>query len=271
MTKEQIFKALIDEASFTGGLLASGLTELGYASINCKEKYSQAFNNLSIGLERIGKLSIILDHLIRTGEFPSFQDIKKLSHHLIKIYNRAQLIKERHNFNFHFLQVLSDPLQMRVLQILDKFAISDRYANLNLLLGSGTSVNLIKQWKESIDDVLYEKRVTKKKKDSISTQAKLIGNAMRDYTAIFYYSESGEIINDPVRYLMHQQTTNATIKYRQLIVYQIIRYFVELISSLQSCSSKVCDDTSLPDFFEIFRVFYNDDSYSKTRKTWRLE
>jgi hypothetical protein len=59
----------------------------------------------------------------------------------------------------------------------------------------------------------------------------------------------------------------AVAPYRQLYVVQVIRYWTELLSSLQYKAMET-GSQEIPFFSEIFAPFYNDDSYIRTRKTW---
>src|SRR3989338_3106247 len=84
------FRALVSEAQFTYEILGSGATQIRGANYTTKGMYIQAFTSLSTGLERIGKLCLMLDSYIETkGQFPDFNSLKKLSHNLLLIYQRS--------------------------------------------------------------------------------------------------------------------------------------------------------------------------------------
>ena len=74
------FVALLKEAQFTKELLGAGATEIRRASYATKGVYFKSFTSLSTGLERIGKLCLMLDHYIETGgRFPDFNYLKMRS------------------------------------------------------------------------------------------------------------------------------------------------------------------------------------------------
>jgi len=58
----ETFKALLKEAQFTNEMLGSGATQIRNANYASKGVYFQAFTSLSTGLERIGKLCLMLEH-----------------------------------------------------------------------------------------------------------------------------------------------------------------------------------------------------------------
>lgn len=71
------FNALADEATFTKEMLGSGATQIRKGNYASKGNYFQAFTSLSTGLERIGKLCLMLDYYIdNDGKFPDFHHLK---------------------------------------------------------------------------------------------------------------------------------------------------------------------------------------------------
>jgi hypothetical protein len=85
--------------------------------------------------------------------------------------------------------------------------------------------------------------------------------------SVFHMSETGEEITDLEEASRMTGIYEAVAPYRQLYVLQIIRYWVELLLSLQDAAMKT-GSQDIPSFSEIFRAFYNDDAYIRTRKTW---
>lgn len=85
------FKALNMEAQFAKEMLGSGATQIRSANYTTKGTYFQAFTNLSIGLERIGKLCLMIDHYIVTaGKFPDSAYMKnKFGHDIGLIYRSS--------------------------------------------------------------------------------------------------------------------------------------------------------------------------------------
>jgi hypothetical protein len=64
------FQALLKEAQFTKEMLGTGATQIRNANYATRGVYFQAFTSLSTGLERLGKLCILLDYFIEHGKFP---------------------------------------------------------------------------------------------------------------------------------------------------------------------------------------------------------
>jgi len=84
---------------------------------------------------------------------------------------------------------------------------------------------------------------------------------------VLHTSETGEEITDLEKASQMTGFYEAVSPHRQLYVLQVIRYWVELLSSLQYKAMEVGNE-DIPFFTEIFAPFFNDDAYMKTRKTW---
>ena len=218
----QVFQALLDEATFTREILGSGVTQLGKANYARKGLYFESFTSISTGLERIGKLCLMLDHYINNdGVFPESDDLKKsIGHDLAKLYSKSQVIIKSNSLNLK----LDDVLHEKIIKILTEFSKGDRYSNIDSLTSCSTLTDPIRKWNQEIDAVIYENRVLTKKKKSIEENAKLIDTLISTYTMIRHTSESREDLTTVESASLLTGKTEAISKYRQQYVLQIIRY-----------------------------------------------
>lgn len=101
----ETFKALNKEAQFTKEMLGSGATQIRNANYATKGIYFQAFTSLSTGLERIGKLCLMLDHFIdHSGQFPDCDYVKnKIGHKIGVIYDKSLDVISRRSITMKFL------------------------------------------------------------------------------------------------------------------------------------------------------------------------
>ena len=173
------FRALLREAEFTKQMLASGATQIRAANYATKGVYFQAFTSLSTGIERIGKLCLLVDyHIEKGGAFPDSNYLKnQIGHKIELLYEKAQAIIAKRSIELRLAKDLSDPIHKTILNILHNFAEGDRYSNINLLVGSGRSDDPIARWFEEVDLALFEARVTQRKKDAIAQKAAMIALA----------------------------------------------------------------------------------------------
>jgi hypothetical protein len=122
-------------------------------------------------------------------------------------------------------------------------------------------------WFKEVDVPLYEKRVRKRKKEVIARNASLAAHLMGPYASVLHTSEIGTEITDVEEASRRTGVYEAVAPHRQLCVLQVIRYWVELLYQLEHIArSQPGED--IPFFGEVFALFYNDDAYMRTRKTW---
>ena len=86
---------------------------------------------------------------------------------------------------------------------------------------------------------------------------------------IAHTGEDGAEINEAYEGSFRTGLNDAVASYRQLYVFHIIRFFAESLQEIESIARRK-HFFEIPSFNEIFRVFYNDDSYFKNRKTIQL-
>lgn len=266
------FHILIEEAQFTREILGNAVTRIGKANYSQKGIYFEAFTGLATGLERIGKLCLIVDYYItQNGTFPNENHLKNsIGHDLVKIYSESQLIAKRRNISFSFINNIDDPIQLEILKILSSFAKGARYSNIDFLVSSKHQGDPTKNWHEKVDKRLFDIRVSERKKIAIANNARLMNQMFGQSVGVRFHSESREEINDLERSDYLSEMTEAIKKYRRLYILQIIRYWVELITGLQY-SARESGLKDIPWFTEIFAIFYNDDQFFLRRKTFEKD
>jgi hypothetical protein len=101
----------VREATFTKEVLCAGATQIRNANYSLPGVYAQAFAALSLGLERIGKLCLMLDFYIENEDrFPDFEYLKKrIGHKLELLQSRSVEIIEKRKISFRFLDKIEHP------------------------------------------------------------------------------------------------------------------------------------------------------------------
>lgn len=261
--------ALLREAQFTKEMLGTGATQIRMANYATKGIYFQAFTSLSTGLERIGKLCLMLDHFIETGgTFPTLREMKQqIGHKLDLLYTRSQEVIQKRSIELRFTKDLSAPVHQAIVRVLHDFAEGDRYSNIDVLLGGCSSTDPIARWFNEVDMPLYSTRVPQRKKDEIERNARMGAQLMGAFSSVLHTSETGDEITDFEEGSKRTGVWEAVAPHRQLAVLQVIRYWTELIGWLER-SAQALPGEDIPFFGEVFAMFYNDDAYLKTRKTW---
>lgn len=261
------FRALLNEAHFTNEMLGAGATQIRGAGYASKGVYFQSFTSLSTGLERIGKLCLMLDFFIETQSFPDQQFMKReIGHKLSVIYEKSKLIITKRQLALKYLQNLDRPIHRAIIQVLSAFAAGDRYSNINVLVGASNSPDPIAQWHQEVDQAIFQNSITPKRKEAIRANASMVAAMMEDMSSVIHTSETGRMITSIADASQRTGMFKAIAPYRQLYVLQIIRYWVEILWALQHQAQS--QSTDIPYFGEIFTIFINSDSDFRKRKTW---
>jgi hypothetical protein len=263
------FKALIREAQFTNEMLGAGATEIRKANYATKGIYFQAFSSLSTGLERIGKLSVIVDYCIsNSGRFPSLDYLKnKLGHDVLKLYGKSKEIATRRSIKFSHLNDLDGDSHQAILRVLSSFAQGDRYSNIDMLVGNKRGSDPIDAWHKTVDVPLFEGHVSNERKRRIRSNAKKISKQIAAHSYVLHVSEENDEIVAVEDASYRTGVFESTAPYRQLYVVQVIRYWAELLSELHYIAARK-GNQDIPHFGEIFGRFCTDDRYIRARKTW---
>ena len=270
-TDNDYFDALCKEAQFTVEMLCSGYTEIRKANYAKRGVYFQAFTSLSTGFERIGKLCYLLIYAIEHGgSFPTDNDLKNVFRNdIIKLYRLILEFKNKHDIKYDFLQDLDKPIYQSILNVLSRFAKGDRYANIDLLINNRSYDDPISVWYQDVDLVIFQEKISDKKKEKIKMDASLVHYLTSNFVMIRHTGEDGKEINTAFEGSLRTGINDAVAPYRQLYVFHIIRFFVESLNMVESVFNNK-NFFEIPYFMEIFRVFYNDDAYMKGRKTISL-
>jgi hypothetical protein len=267
----QTFNALIREATFTKEVLCAGATQIRKANYSTPGVYAQAFAALSLGLERIGKLCLMLDHYIEnSGRFPDFNYLKNnIGHKLDLLQARASEIVDQRQMKFQFLDALNRPIDLAILQVLHDYAGGDRYSNINILIGAKQKNDPISAWFDTVDSYIFDNVIGQRRKITIRHNANLVHEMMSKVGVVRHTAESGETIDSYVDASFRTGMFKAVAPYRQFYVLQIIRYWVELLWHLGDTAQSL-GRQEIPFFGEIFGGFYNDDAFFKSRTTWNF-
>lgn len=191
------FNALLREAQFTKEMLGTGATQIRLANYATKGIYFQAFTSLSTGLERMGKLCLMLDHFIETGgKFPTLKEMKhEVGHKLELPYHRSQEVVQRRSIQLRFMHDLSDPVHSAIMTVLHDFADGDRYSNIDVLVNGSATADPIARWFNEVDMPLFSSRVPQKKKEQIAHNARGGAQLMSSFSMVLHTAEMGEEIS----------------------------------------------------------------------------
>jgi hypothetical protein len=177
------FLLLQNEAYLIESCLMHGLQSLRNADLSQKGNFYTAFFQLSIGLERLMKIALIIDHMAKNKHAaPDPSAIRSYGHDLKKLFNQVHSIKS--SSSPHPLDAIAPgSLEHDILIFLGEFAHSSgRYFNLNRLATKTPTHDPLAKWNEILFRILKDdvpKRTTKRiMRESQSLASSMPTNAM---------------------------------------------------------------------------------------------
>lgn len=200
----QLFHPFKREASLIEGIFHVGLTSLRASNLSDHGNAYAAFFNLSIGIERICKFIIIIDHMIHNDlNPPPYSEIKNYSHNLKKLFSKAGEISRNYNDRDSDININKKSIESDIINLLEDFARTTRYQNINELCNIQYGDDILTAWKgiigRIVDEELPEKIIKKTKQ-----QANFIHNAIKDSSIFMQFGYDRKMI-DQDKFLLTAQ------------------------------------------------------------------
>lgn len=267
-----IFQALAREMALADRTICTGLTSIREADLSKNGTYSEAFFNLSIGLERIGKLIFILDHCYsNNGALPTDKDLRNFGHRLGDIIAHAKAVRAKYPIKDELGTWIENDIQNAIISCLSEFADGTRYYNLDYITGGKTkqATDPVKLWYESVIEPALLKHYSQRARDKDEAKVKELRNFGWDSVVMVRFTaEDGRPIDKFDDLTLHAHTAKIGNKWAQLYVLRIVRFLAILLMDLGWKAYELQYDF-IPDTGDFFGKFRNEDKYFKTRKTWK--
>lgn len=179
-----------NEGHLLRGCIQSGLGALRRSSSAERGPLYAALFSYSIGLERLLKLSLILDRcVVNKGKFPTWKEIRAFGHNLVELHSSALAACNRHNVEIPE-SCVTDDIDQRLLEFLAAFAALDRYFNLDALTGGGQSADPLPEWGRLVREI-YERDVPLLKRSSHEEQIEAMADSMKPVTVYMPATDFG--------------------------------------------------------------------------------
>lgn len=250
--------------------MAAGLTTIRKAHYANTGIYTNAFFQLTIGLERILKLILVVDFMLDNGGgFPDDKYVRAKGHSLLELIKSARDVANRRSLKVGYAYP-DDPITDAIVDVLTEFATATRYYNLDYLTG-GKSKDMsdpLKAWYERVGALIFEKHHSAKKRDMEQARAKAIAGVVGDVMSIRFTREDGRPIDTAEAMFSEGPKVELLQKWGQFYCVRLVRYFAVFLSELGREAWGKNED--VPYFSYFFRVFSNDDAYIKSVKTWKI-
>jgi len=269
--------AIARETKLVCQLMGTGVTSLGRAGYSdMMGEYYTAFFSLSVGIERLAKLILVVDHaILNGGTMPNERVVRNYGHKLVHLLNTAGRIEKNYGLTLPFKRPINK-ISCKIIDCLDAFADAarGRYANFaalgdpNIHLGRHEPIQ--KWWDEVANLILDNHYKGKKVQKNIEARADMIHKMMSKNSTVLHISESGTLMQDVYTASLHSGQTEIVQRFGRYYVLIVIRWLSSLWSAL---SFKACYEHNVTLFFgawEYLQTFTVEDEFLKRRKIWPL-
>lgn len=261
------FLLLQQEGCLISSCLALGLTELRNAHVHNKGAFYTALFNLSVGIERLLKAIVIIDHMLNNRlSVPTKKELQTYGHNIIELYDACERIGTARQSPIPGRTQL-DTVDHGILLLLSDFARITRYHNLDALSTSQSSIDPLYQWSKLIVAILG-KDVPQGKKDKMLAQAHVIATAIDDKTLTLMHDlDQRPLTTEEALSLpgLHDQATRLAV----LHLVKILSPFRDLLRTVsQEAYGLGVSVPPFPQMQEFLEWLWNDRQYVLRKKKW---
>lgn len=229
--------------------------------------YSALFS-LSIGIERLLKLTLITSHMISNNYTPpSISDLKKFGHNISELYDECIKLP----LQTHKSKKLTKADQ-ELLNFISRFGVSTRYYNLNELCHNKNEQHPINEWK-SILTKIYEHHTSYRMIEKTKTELmQRMDRSGPSNSLTFYASEHGLMTVFDILFL--QTITPRASRLAVWRIIEILRPFYHLLQTMNEASAKIetpknTKETIIPYYEEFFLFLLAQKHEVMRRKNWQ--
>ncbi len=282
-----VFHAVARESQIAAEQMAIGATALSKANYAHSGYYSQAFFALTTGFERASKLAILIDDAIdHDGTFTiSAKELRTYGHDLRKLLNKTDEIAERKHLRREAIGLPPNLIQNAdrlprsnihdsIIAVLSDFANNlTRYYNLGVAIGHGGAERrddpVASWWKLVVLPVLAAHyRDSQRRSDE--READLIQRLFEEGgVRVTFFAETGETLDSGYAASLRAAETKVAARWTRMYVLQIARFLGTLLIELGR-EGRFLETPIVPNLAETFGIFYNDDAFFRSRKTWSI-
>jgi hypothetical protein len=222
---------LLQESILAASAIANGLTSFRRYSFADKGAFFSGLFLFTIGLERILKLIVILDHWQTNGTLPANQELRTFSHGLDALLQKARDVNTCRSLSVDMTD-LDDALVTQIVRIITEFAKRSRYYNLDSVSGNATAqVEPLAQWDAAVaaEIVRRHDRPTAARRADLAFAA-----ALRSVRGIVVYhsADDGTRIQDVESLARNAALIETKQKYGTFYLHRLVEFTVALLERL---------------------------------------
>ena len=260
------WRAVGREIDLAAAQVRSGIVALGKANHGNLGFYSQAFFGLSNGIERMAKLAIVGDYMLKhDGKFPSNGDLKRFGHNLKSALDKCATFSASYA-EAPYTERPNDPIHYAVVRVLGEFASCSRYYNVNFLSGARGGDEPVATWWEDVVGPILQRHLAPSAKARIEAKADQFQQDFGPLVTVVQHEEDESEIRDVHAWVRSYEATRLAQRYGRLYVLQIVRWLAAILTG----QSRKCMERGFDAFFylhETTGLLLQNDQYFKTRKS----
>ena len=260
-------------------LLGSGINSLRSANYADGEgHYYNAFFGLSIGLERLAKLIIVADYIVRNkGAPPDKKFIKSMAecyqHKLTPLLSKINDISIEHDLELT-CPCLGNNISIKIISCLHSFATAGegRYFNFSSLFNPNFKPNLepINKWWQDVAEFIvaehyYDGEI------KMSDNTKNVLELMKKDHSLFYTNEVGKIMRDRNEISEWDIRTQIVQQFGCFHTLTIVRWMACVFIELSKKNNIEQKNNILFEHSKYFIGFIQSDEHLKITKHWPVE
>lgn len=252
---------LLKEGYLSSTMLGHGLTALRRANIGDKGSYYHAFFSLTIGLERLMKLTLIQRYrLEHNNAFPDNSYLRRKGHNIDQLFTAIGCEVEEICSSNDDRAILLDMILM-----FSRFANKARYYNLDTLTGNqpSTSLDPIQEWKDIQARIASVKKLTV----SLSGQEEQLVDAMSKHSYTLMLGDDNQIITGLKDLIM---TGRLDEKIQGYAVHYVLKIIMHITDVLVEIETKQHMYPYLREFFSGFNDNGMAPSEIRRKKKWEV-
>lgn len=270
MTFSTKFVLLQQEAYLARGSLSVGLTQLRNAAFPDKATFYSGFFNTAIALERVMKLIVVTDHMIRNSyTTPTKAQLKAYGHDLVSLYTSCVTAAATHGVNNVTMPQPLTP-EREILEFFSEFATHARYYNLDALSTLPQNyAEPLARWERVLNSVLATD-APPSKVNELRAQASALHSVMKDSIHAIQHGMDGSLLPLEQVFSLPMMHSLAT-PYAMVRLFNILTPLLETVSKLGHIGFYGSPRTSgphVPVLSEFFVHFGGSAAEIRRKKRW---
>jgi hypothetical protein len=259
------------ESSLVSSCIFKGLTDLRKANIYEIGLFYTAFYNLAIGLERLLKLTLIIDYLQANGLVcPTSNYVRRHGHDLTNLLNACQIRATSLGVSCD-LSFSGSLRKQQILRLLNDYSNGLRYHNLDALQGGRRGRDPLASWNDIILDI-YRDEVSSRRQAVLENRAKFSADALRDLAVVVYHGLDQRSLDIDGFALIPAQI-DAAAPYAVYHIIEIVKEINKLHFTVADLTHQECDRQGrdipvVPFVHESYYVLNNSRRYLLDKKAW---